>query len=245
MGEHGTAESGYAIEVHQLRKSFGDRHALKGMDLRVRNGETLAVFGPNGAGKTTLVRILATIARPSDGKVRLAGLDVRKDAVTARRAIGVVSHQTYLYDGLTAYENLQFYGKMYDVPNLDDRILEVADRVYLRHRLHDRVGTLSRGMQQRFSIARAILHEPSILLLDEPETGLDPQATSMLHRLVRSLASDKRTLLITTHHLDLGLDLADRVIVIHRGKIVLEALKDNLRLEDLQQSYYRFTGAGQ
>ena len=233
----------FAIEIQQLAKSFNVNLALKGIDLKLANGECLAVFGPNGAGKTTLIKILATLSRPSNGKVFLAGMDTSKDAIQIRRQIGVVSHQTFLYDNLTAYENLKFYGKMYDVPNLEQRITEVIDQVELRNRLHDRVGVFSRGMQQRLSIARAILHNPQIMLLDEPETGLDQHATAMLTGLLKTFTSGSRTVLMTTHNLKLGLELADRLLILHNGKIAHENSTKNMELSNLQESYNRYTGA--
>ena len=142
------------IEVQGLTKSFGNHPALRGVDLEVKPGESVVIFGPNGAGKTTLIKILATIMNPSSGKVLIGGLDFKKNAEEIRRSIGVVTHQTFLYNNLTAHENLEFYCRMYDVPKVKERISEVAAMVGMISRLHDQVGTLSRGMQQRISIAR-------------------------------------------------------------------------------------------
>lgn len=238
-----SSTSTHDIEILQLAKSFGSHRALKGIDLNITRGECLAVFGPNGAGKTTLIKLLATLSRPSKGKIFLTGLDITKEAIKIRHQIGVVSHQTFLYDNLTAYENLKFYGKMYDVPNLEQRILEVIDQVELRNRLHDRVGIFSRGMQQRLSIARAILHDPQIMLLDEPETGLDQTATVMLSDLLKTFTSGSRTVLMTTHNLKLGLELSDRLVILHKGKIAHEDSTKNMELANLQDSYNRYTGA--
>ena len=233
----------FAIEVRGLKKSFGESLALRGIDFSVGSGECLALFGPNGAGKTTLIKVLATLSRPSKGEVRLAGLDIRKDAVKIRSRIGVISHQTFLYDNLTAYENLKFYGQMYGVTGLEERIMAVIGQVGLAKRLHDRVGVFSRGMQQRLSIARAILHDPPIMLLDEPETGLDQQATAMLAALLKTLISGDRTVLMTTHNLALGLALSDRVAILHKGKIAHEGTTQNTELASLQHTYNRCTGA--
>ena len=233
----------YAIKIEGLTKSFGGYRALRGIDLKVREGECLAVFGPNGAGKTTLIKVLATLSRPAKGKVQLTGLDIKNDAVSIRRQIGVIGHQTLLYDSLTAYENLKFYGKMYDVPNLEQRIIEVIDQVDLKNRLHDRVDSFSRGMQQRLSIARAILHNPVIMLMDEPETGLDLHASTMLGRPLKTLGSGKKTVLMTTHNLKLGLELSDRIIILHKGRIVHHDSTLNMELASLHESYNRYTGA--
>ncbi|MFA4836031.1 MAG: heme ABC exporter ATP-binding protein CcmA [Dehalococcoidia bacterium] len=233
----------FAIEVRGLKKSFGESPALRGIDFSVGSGECLALFGPNGAGKTTLIKVLATLSRPSNGEVYIAGLDIRKDAVKIRSRIGVISHQTFLYDNLTAYENLKFYGQMYGVAGLEERILAVTGQVGLAKRLHDRVGVFSRGMQQRLSIARAILHDPPIMLLDEPETGLDQQATAMLAALLKTLISGDRTVLMTTHNLALGLALSDRVAILHKGKIAHEGATQNTDLASFQYTYNRCTGA--
>jgi len=243
--EKNAANRKYAIEIQGLTKSFGSRLALKGIDLKMSEGECVTIFGPNGAGKTTLIKVLATLSKPSDGKVHLAGLNIRKDAVPIRRKIGVVSHQTFLYDNLTTYENLKFYGIMYDVSNLEQRILEVIDLVGIKARLHDRVGILSRGMQQRLSIARAIIHNPSIMLLDEPETGLDQHAVTMLSELLTAVSSGNRTTLMTTHNLERGLELANRVMILDSGRIVYEESKQHLELASLRDNYYRCTGVKQ
>ena len=225
----------WAIEVRRLTKSFDDHLALRGVDLKIELGETVVIFGPNGAGKTTLIKILATIMNPSSGTVLIDGLDIKKNAEEVRRRIGVVSHHTFLYGNLTAYENLGFYSQMYDVPK--ERIHEVVAMLGMTPRLHDRISTLSRGMQQRFSIARSLLHKPTIMLLDEPETGLDQQATSMLWQAVQKDGDSKRTIVLTTHNLERGLEVADRLIILSRGKIVYEESKHALDLASLKQAY--------
>jgi len=231
------------VEITGLSKSFGFRRVLKGLNLNIHRGECLVVFGPNGAGKTTLIRVLATLSRPSKGKVRLDGLDVGKDAKEVRQRIGVVSHQTFLYDNLTARENLEFYGKMYDVCHIGERLAAVVEQVGMHARIDDRVGVLSRGMQQRLSIARALLHDPTILLLDEPETGLDQQAVSMLTELLKTLTAGERTVLLTTHNLGLGLALGDRVVILNKGRIAYEEETQHLGVHDIQEAYRRCIGA--
>lgn len=233
----------WAVEVGGLTKSFGSLLVLRGIDLRVKKGEFLTIFGPNAAGKTTLIKILATLSRPSSGEVRLGGLQLRDDATEIRRRIGVVTHQTLLYDDLTVRENLRFYGRMYDVPNLEERIAIVIRQVGLEARLHDRVRTLSHGMQKRASIARAVIHNPSIVLLDEPEAGLDPHATAMLVEILDTLYSGERTVVMTTHNLERGLQMGDRVAILARGKIVYEEPRLFLDTASFQETYYRYTGA--
>ncbi len=233
-----------AIEVRGLTKSFGIYPALRGIDFEVNKGECLAIFGPNGAGKTTLIKVLATIMNPSSGKVTIEGLSLKDNAEEIRRAIGVVSHQTFLYNNLTAYENLEFYSRMYDVPRRKERIDEVATIVGMKSRLNDRIGILSRGMQQRLSIARALLHKPTIVLLDEPETGLDQEATSMLWKTLQGEGKEKRTILLVTHNLERGFELCDHLLILARGKIVYQGTKQVLGLSTLREAYRQSTKVG-
>ena len=243
MDEVVTAASG-AIEARGLTKSFGDRYALRGIDLSVNRGEHLVIFGPNGAGKTTLVKVLSTLVKPSSGDVWLDGINIRDKPAEIRRKISLVSHQTFLYDNLTIYENLKFYGKMYDILDLEPQIREVISWVQLESRLHDRVGTLSHGLQQRASIARAVLHNPSILFLDEPEVGLDPQAVTVIRDILGNINAVSRTVVMTTHNLGQGLELADAVIILNRGKIVYQASRHEIDKSDFQQVYDRCTRIG-
>lgn len=244
MKGQSSASRAWAIESQGLAKSFGNYPALRGIDLRVKLGESVAIFGPNGAGKTTLIKVLATIMKPSSGKVFIDGLDVKNNAEDIRRRIGVVTHQTFLYNNLTAYENLEFYCRLYDVPGRKERIKEVVATVGMTSRLHDRVGTLSRGMQQRLSIARSLLHKPAIILLDEPETGLDQQATAMLWETLLAEGEAKRTIIHTTHSLERGLERCHRLLILARGEIAYEGLKQDLDLAGLKQAYQHYTGVG-
>lgn len=211
------------IEVLGLTKAFGPKRVLRGIDLAVGEGRFLTLVGPNGAGKTTLIRIIATLSKPTDGRVRVAGVDAQEHGEWARRQIGLVSHRTLLYDDLTAEENLFFYGRMYGLGGLKARVAEVLEQVELTHRRRDPVRTYSRGMQQRLSIARAILHQPKVMLLDEPYTGLDQRATRALRGLLVALAREGKTVLMTTHDLSLGLESADRVAVLAEGTIAYES----------------------
>ncbi len=229
------------IKVQGLTKSFGTRQALRGLDLEIEPGKSLVVFGPNGAGKTTLVRILATIMSPSSGTITIDGLDLKSHAGEIRRRIGIVTHQTFLYSNLTAYENLEFYGRMFEVPSLKERIHEIVSLVGMTARLHDRVGILSRGMQQRMSIARALVHKPSIMLLDEPETGLDQEAIPLLWGMLPGEMGQKRTVILTTHNLERGLALGDRVLILDRGKVVYDGIRESLNLDSLKEAYRNST----
>ena len=241
MNVAGTQTDGYAIEVKRLIKSYGEHYALRGIDLSVKWGDFLAVFGPNGAGKTTLINVLATLVKPSSGDARVSGFDLRENSVMIRRQIGVVTHQTLLYDDLSAYENLRFYGKMYDVPSLTDRVRQLLTQVGLESRARDRVRTLSRGMQQRLAIARALIHDPPILLLDEPGTGLDQRASAMLESILSSKDNRQRAVVMTTHSLEQGLALSNRVAILKEGKIAQEESRQ-LDISSLRELYYQHTG---
>ena len=230
---------GPAIEIRQLSKSFNHRPALRGIDLEVQKGEAVVIFGPNGAGKTTLLKILATVMKPTTGDVTIDGFDLRQNPDGIRRRIGVVSHHSFLYGSLTARENLEFYARLQDTPDPTQRAEEVAAMVNMKARLDDRVGTFSRGMQQRIAIARALLHKPSVLLMDEPETGLDQHTIAMLWSL---MAEGEYTIVLTTHSLERGLELADRVVILNRGRIVFEAPGSELNLAGCKQSYLELTG---
>ena len=167
----GGAIASQAIEVSALQKGYGDLPVLWDLDFSLGWGEFLVLFGANGSGKTTLLRVLGGQARPDEGTVRIAGYDLRRRPAAARRQVGVVAHSGFLYDDLSCRENLTFYGRLYGVENLKERVAEVLERVGLTHRADRRVRNLSHGMQKRVAIARAILHQPSLLLLDEPSRG--------------------------------------------------------------------------
>jgi heme ABC exporter ATP-binding subunit CcmA len=234
---------GWAIDAEGVTKSFGQKPALRGIELKVKRGEFLAVFGPNGAGKTTLIKLLSSLSKPDSGRILVEGLDIRNNAVEVRRSIGTVTHQTFLYDSLTAHENLKFYGRMFAVPRLEERIQEVIAQVGLTSRLHDRVRTFSRGLLQRLSIARAILHHPHILLLDEPETGLDQKALELLKEALDTLSEDERTVVMTTHNLERGLALGDRAIILVEGRVVFEERKQALDLARFRETYRQLVEA--
>jgi heme exporter protein A len=230
-----------AIEARRLTKAFGRQRVLRGVDLRVERGDFVALLGSNGAGKTTLMRIVATLSRPTGGDALVLGESVAHHAPRVRQSLGLVSHQTFLYGDLTAEENLRFYGRMYGGTGQYERIGELLERVGLHERRRDPVRTFSRGMQQRLSIARAILHDPPILLLDEPDTGLDQQATRMLGELLALFGAEKRTVLMTTHSLERALQLSRRVAVLAGGQIRYDALTAGMSLSDLAAAYAEIT----
>lgn len=211
-----------AIEVKNLVKAFGTFYALRNLSLQIAAGECVAIFGPNGAGKTTFLRLLSAISRPTSGEIFINGQSLSEAALSIYRQLGVIGHQSFLYEDLTAEENLLFYARLYDVPRPSNRIDEVLSEVGLRERAKDRVRTFSRGMQQRLTIARAMLHHPSLLFLDEPYTGLDQHAASRLTSWLSQLRSERRTILLVTHDLEQGLMLADRVVIFLRGQLAWE-----------------------
>jgi len=232
------------IHIEGLVKSFGHTYALRGVDLEVARGEFLTIVGPNGAGKTTLLRILATLLKPTSGLVRVNGLALAPGDTEIRRQIGFVSHHPLIYSNLTVEENLYFYGRLYDVHPLKERVDVLLDLVGLDGRRHSLAGTLSRGMQQRLSLARGIIHQPSIMLLDEPYTGLDQQATRMLRGLLQAVNSKSHTVVMTTHNLEHALELCDRLAILSRGQVVYQAEKGSLTVAELQEAYWRYTEGG-
>lgn len=232
------------IEVVHLRKAFGRHRVLKGIDLDIEAGSSVAVFGPNGAGKTTFLRILSTLSKPTSGTVRIAGVDIKNNPEGIRQHLGLVSHAPLLYEDLSAHENLSFYAQLYNIDAPESRIKELLDRVGLWHRRRDLVRTFSRGMVQRMAIARALLHNPPILLLDEPDTGLDPQAAEMMTGLLREIGGSERTIIMTTHHLERGLELADRVMMLVAGEIVFDQPATAISYSNLRPLYDEYVGEG-
>ncbi|GIV80808.1 MAG: ABC transporter ATP-binding protein [Anaerolineae bacterium] len=233
------------IEIRRLTKTFGLNPVLRGLDLDVPRGQFLTLLGPNGSGKTTLLRILGALARPTSGTVRIGGWDLPAEAEFVRAQLGVVSHQPLLYDTLTAEENLLFFARLYHLPGESrrERVAQVLERVGLARRARDVVQTYSRGMQQRLAIARAILHNPAILLLDEPYTGLDQDAAAVLDDLLRQVATEGRTVIMTTHDLRRGHALADRIAILSRGKIAFDAPCREIDPDALPALYADVTGA--
>lgn len=226
------------VYSQNVTKSFGNFKALRGIDLKLEKGQFLTIFGPNGAGKTTLIKILSTLMKPSSGVIKIAGLDPREDGESVRKQIGVISHSTYLYPNLTAYENLKFYGKMYELQNLPARIEQVLEDLGLKDRMHDLVRTYSRGMQQRLSLARAILHDPAVMFLDEPYTGLDLHAAERLRNLLQTLHTRERTIIMTTHSISQGLEVSDMVGILVRGKLVYLEPIHKIDTQDFGKTYF-------
>ena len=229
------------IEVRRLVKTFGLKPVLRGVDFRAQPGEFVALLGPNGAGKTTMLRILATLSRPTMGEVRLAGYALPAQAAEVRRLLGVVSHQPLLYGDLTAEENLRFYARMYGLSDGAGRAAEVLESVGLAARRRDLVRQFSRGMQQRLAIGRALLHDPQVMLFDEPYTGLDQDASSMLDEVLRRVAVAGRTVVMTSHDLPRAADLATRIDVLSRGVIAASVPQSEITPAGLIDLYRQVT----
>jgi heme ABC exporter ATP-binding subunit CcmA len=231
-----------AIYTHGLTKHYGNRPVLSDIDLELPWGEVLSLFGPNGAGKTTLVRLLAGLARPTDGSIRIAGLNPEPRGIDVRRLLGVVTHQTFLYDELTARENLRFYARMYGLDNADERIEEVSATLGSTSYLDARVRTLSNGMQKRVSLARAVLHRPRLLIFDEPEAGLDQEALELLQALLEAHRAEGGSAVVTTHNVERGLSIADRVIILANGRISYDEPSGALEPVSFRDTYRERTG---
>lgn len=232
-----------AIETQGLAKAFGVRKAVDNVSICVPEGAFLSIFGPNGAGKTTLLRMLSTLARPTIGKAFVMGIDLKEEPDRARGHIGLISHNSMLYSDLTAEENLMIYARLYGVENPQRRVLELLDAVELKHRRIDAVRTFSRGMTQRLSIARALIHDPDVVFLDEPYSGLDPHAVEIFDNLISSVRGG-RTFVMVSHDLQKGFSMCTHALVLARGRVVVFDEKENLDFGEFQQMYRAVVGMG-
>jgi heme exporter protein A len=232
-----------ALEVRELTRAFGVRKALDSVSFDLPRGAFLSIFGPNGAGKTTLVKVLTTLLNPTSGSARVLGLDVVNDAVEMRQRIGLISHNPLLYPDLTAEENLLFFSEMYGIPDPKGRVAELLEAVELDHRKLDLTRTFSRGMLQRLSIARALLHHPEVLFLDEPYSGLDPHAMDILDGLIAQIRGE-HTFVMISHDLDKGLQLCSHALILARGKVVLFEPREAIDEQAFRETYRATVGMG-
>jgi heme exporter protein A len=240
------APSTPAIEINGLSKAYGRAAVLRDLDLNLAWGEVLTLLGPNGSGKTTLVKILAGLARPDSGRVRVAGLDQARAGQHVRRLIGVVTHEPLLYDDLTAYENLRLVTRMFRLDEAEERIARVAERLGVASRLRQRVGTLSHGLRKRFTIARALVHDPAVLLMDEPESGLDVEAQGLLDAVIRDRSGSVGAILMTTHSLERAFAVGDRLAILSGGGIVYDGAVDTVAgVDSVREIYASRTKAAQ
>jgi heme exporter protein A len=209
----------FAIALARLRRDYGERTALRDVSLELWEGQTLAVLGPNGAGKTTLLRVLATLLRPTAGEVSVLGCALPRDAWRARGRIGYLGHQPLCYRDLTCAENLHFQARLYGLQGgAEERIAELLDRVRMSRWAGELVRNLSAGMVQRLAVCRAVLHDPELLLLDEPRSHLDPEAATLVEPLIGPAPG--RTRVVVTHEIEAGLAEGDRVLALRAGGIV-------------------------
>ncbi len=212
--------------------------------MEIAPGEFVTCFGPNGAGKSTTLKILAMLSKPSGGQVLIDGQDVRENELTLRSKIGMISHNSFLYYNLTARENLEFYGRLYEVPDLKRRITQLLDEVGLSSAMGEPVYSFSRGMQQRLSIARALVHNPPILLMDEPYTGLDEMAKGVLNAILSQLARTKHTVFLITHDFEQGLEQSDQALILVDGRITYSCNPKRLRRGEFRRRYLELIGGG-
>ncbi len=227
------------VTIVGLKKSYGLKPILRGIDLDIQQGERVAMLGSNGAGKTTILRIMAGLTRPGAGTIAIEGLDIVKDVQAVRQRVGFVAHQPYLYEELTALENLLFFGKMYNVEHAQERAMTLLQRVGLEKRSRERISTFSRGQVQRVAWARALLHIPHLLLLDEPDTGLDQEGQALIDALLQEHTERGGTTLFTTHQLERALKLGTQVMLLNKGRIMYQHETASLPMEELQRVYQR------
>ena len=228
-----------AIHAKGIAKRYGHFPALRNVSIDLPAGSFLTLFGRNGAGKTTFLKVASTLARPSSGQLRINGFDVSEAPEETRRQIGLLSHNTYVYRDLSPLENLRFFGRLYSLDSSDPQFRSLLERVGLERRMNDPVRTFSRGLLQRVGLARVMLHKPSVLLLDEPYTGLDANAVEILNGLLDEAVAEGRTVVLTTHDLEIGLRAATRVDIMDRGTIVYSGGPDDDRTRDAYTRYIR------
>ena len=232
-----------AITTSKLSKVFGNRKAVDNVTFDLPKGAFLSIFGPNGAGKTTLLRVLSTLSSATSGSAALMDIDIKEEPDKVRDHIGLISHNSMLYMDLTAEENLLFAARLYGVENPEERVLELLEAVELKHRRLDTVRTFSRGMTQRLSIARALIHDPDVVFLDEPYSGLDPHAVEIFDGLIDQVR-ENRTFVMVSHDLQKGFSMCSHALVLAKGRIVAFDEKENLDFDEFSQIYRATVGMG-
>jgi len=219
------------INVLNLKKTFDTVDALKGISFNIPKGECYGLLGPNGAGKTTTISIMSTILEANEGKVCIAGYDLKKNPLKCKKNIGVVTQEIALYNELSAYDNLLFWGGLYNVPKpeLKARIDETIYLLGLTDRKNDKVKTYSGGMKRRVNIASALLHRPKVLFMDEPTVGIDPQSRNLIFEVVEKLHNEGMTIVYTTHYMEEAERLCDRIGIMDNGEIIAQGTLDELK----------------
>jgi heme ABC exporter ATP-binding subunit CcmA len=225
------------LEIRNVHKSFGLKPVLRGINLSIGTGERMALLGANGAGKTTLLRILAGLSRPGTGQITIDNLDLIQQTREIRRKVGFVAHQPYLYDDLTALENLLFFARMYAIEQPQTQATRLLLRVGLNKKARERASSLSRGQLQRLALARALLHAPQLLLLDEPDTGLDQEGLSILSELLQEHREQGGTILFTTHDLEVATQRSDQIVMLHQGRVAYQQATSSLEQDSIRQVY--------
>jgi heme exporter protein A len=231
--------STWIVEAENLSKTFAWMPILHGISCQIGCGEIVGVFGPNGAGKTTFLRLLATLLKPSAGRLQLFGRAPHDSAV--RQRVGFLGHDSFLYPDLTPVENLTFYGRAYRVADLSTCIEAALQQSGLHDWRHTPVRTFSRGMEQRLALARALLHNPDLLLLDEPYTGLDQRGVATLQTNLTQAKERRKTVVLTTHDIALGLELCTRAFILHRGRITWQSTSGLPPIKEFLELYYLHT----
>lgn len=226
-----------AIDVAGISKSFDSQLVLQDIDLNLAAGQILCICGPNAAGKTTLLRIMAGLLQPTAGTVRICGFDVQKQPQRVKPILGAIFHKSMLYSQLTVIENLQFFAGLYGLRDSEAHIKELLEQVDLLPYRYDRAGILSRGMLQRLAIARAMVHRPTVLLADEPFTGLDTDARKSLVAILKSFKGQGRAIVMTTHDVSLALQCCDRVAVLDKGKLILNVNVCQIDMDAFTKDY--------
>jgi heme exporter protein A len=231
-----------ALDSKEIEKKFGYSYAVRNVSLQIQRGEFVALFGSNGAGKTTFLKVAAGLMRATKGALAVEGFDIGKQPEEARRRIGFLSHNTFVYRDLSPLENLKFFCRLYGVPDTDVPLLDLLDRVGLRKRSGDPVRAFSRGLQQRVGIARALLHNPSLILLDEPYTGLDANAADTLNGILDEARAAGKTIILTTHDMEQGLRGATRALILDRGSVVHDGPANS---SGVREAYRRYIQRGE
>ncbi|WML59783.1 heme ABC exporter ATP-binding protein CcmA [Neobacillus sp. PS2-9] len=225
------------IDIKKLTKQADNKLILRGIDLSIKKGETVAILGPNGAGKSTLLKVLATLIKPTSGLVKINGLDLKKDHIEIKKTLGYLPHSSLLYDHYSPLENLVFFGNIYGVKNVEEKAIQLVKEVGLSFFLNEPVKNFSRGMLQRIAIARAIVHDPEVLLLDEPHTGLDQGAITILNNVILSMKDKGATTLMVTHDFKQAAEICDRIIIVKNGKIVDDFKMERHNLGYVSEKY--------
>jgi len=225
------------IHIENLSKSFGFQKVLDSINLQFDKGDFVTLFGPNGAGKTTLIRILSTIIKSDEGSISISDYNIKNEVQNIRKIIGLLSHENYLYQNLTVFENLKFFGKLYNIKNAEESISYKLNKIGVYSKRNELIRNLSSGIKQRVSIVRSIVHDPEIILLDEPFVGLDIKGSEYLLEIFKEFKKENKTALVTTHDLRLGLHECTKVVVLDKGQIKFNDRVENIEIDKFEETY--------